>query len=251
MQKDMTEINKIYNEDCLITMSRMEDNSVDLLLQDTPYNMTGCDWDEKVDLSSMWKEWLRVAKKNAALIFTAKQPFTTDLINSNREMFRYEMIWFKDRATGFLNAGSMPMPNHENILVFYREPPAYNPQTYNGKKSHSMGKTANTKSKTKVYGDFVRKENLSEEKMPKTVLYYPQPYPQIHNTQKPIDLFRYLIRTYSNEGDLVFDGYVGSGTTAIAAIMEKRQWIVCENKQEYFDNAQNRIKTLLNQPTLF
>lgn len=232
------------------TLNRIPDGQVDLLLQDIPYNVTESEWDYEVDLTYMWNEWNRVTKSNAAMIFTAKQPFTTDLINSNRKFFKYEMIWFKDRATGFLNASIIPMPNHENILVFYRDQPTYNPQRYNGEKSHSMGKTKNTQSKTKVYGNFVRKENLDDSKMPKTVLYYPQPYPQIHNTQKPVDLFRYLIRTYSNEGDLVFDGYVGSGTTAIAALEEKRNFLGSENLKEYYDLATKRIETYLSQPKL-
>ena len=184
------EINKIYYEDCKDTLKRIPDNSIDLMLTDPPYNVTGCEWDGKIDLPSLWIEWTRVVKKNGVFVFTAKQPFTTDLIMSNRRMFKYEMIWFKDRATGFLNANKMPMPNHENIIVFYEGKATYNPQTYNGNKSHSMGKTANTQSKTKVYGDFIRRENTDDVKMPKTVLYFPQPFPQIHNTQKPVDLFR-------------------------------------------------------------
>ena len=192
----MMELNHIYFEDCLDTLKRIPDGKVDLLLQDIPYNVTECEWDYEVDLPVMWEEWNRVTKLNGAMIFTAKQPFTTDLINSNRKFFKYEYIWFKDRATGFLNSAIMPMPNHENILVFYREQPTYNPQRYNGEKSHSMGRTKNTQSKTKVYGDFVRHENTTDLKMPKTVLYFPQPYPQVHNTQKPVDLFRYLIRRF-------------------------------------------------------
>ena len=202
----MIELNRIYNENCLETMSRMENNTIDLLLQDVPYGITACEWDDLLNFPELWKEWIRIGKANSAFIFTSKQPFTTDLISSNRKMFRYEMIWFKDRASGFLNANKIPLPNHENIIVFYSKQPTYNPQTYNGEKSHSMGKTANTQSKTKVYGDFIRKENTDDVKMPKTVLYYSQPFPQVHNTQKPVDLFRYLIRTYSNEGDVVFDG---------------------------------------------
>ena len=140
---------------------------------------------------------------------------------------------------------------HENIVVFYRKQPTYNPQRYNGEKSHSMGKTANTKSKTKVYGDFTRNENTSDEKMPKTVLYYQQPFPQIHNTQKPIDLFRYLILTYTNEGETVFDGYMGSGTTAMACISEKRNFVGSELNKEYFELATKRIETELLQLKLF
>lgn len=235
------EINSIYNEDCLDTLKRIPDSSIDLMLTDPPYGITACGWDDKIDLDKLWIEWRRVVKKKGAFIFTSKQPFTTDLIISNRKLFKYEMIWFKDRATGFLNANKMPLPNHENILVFYDSQPTYNPQTYNGNKSHSMGKTANTQSKTNVYGDFIRRENTDDVKMPKTVLYFPQPFPQIHNTQKPVDLFRYLIKTYSNEEDVVFDGYLGSGTTAKACIIEKRNYICSENKKEFYDLSLEQI----------
>ena len=244
------ELNRIYNEDCVETMGRIATGSVDLMLTDIPYGLTSCEWDTFPDLQLMWVEWNRIVKPNGAFIFTCKQPITTDLINSNRDNFKYEMIWFKDRASGFLNANIMPLPNHENILVFYRKQPTYNPQRYNGNKSHSMGKTANTKSKTNVYGDFTRNENLSEEKMPKTVLYYQQPFPQVHNTQKPVDLFRYLIMTYSNEGDLVFDGYMGSGTTAVACLAERRNFIGSEMDEGYFKLASDRISGVLCKPEL-
>lgn len=244
------ELNRIYNEDCVETMGRIPTGSVDLMLTDIPYGVTSCEWDKFPDLQLMWVEWNRIVKPNGAFVFTCKQPITTDLINSNRDNFKYEMIWFKDRASGFLNANIMPMPNHENILVFYRKQPTYNPQRYNGNKSHSMGKTANTKSKTKVYGDFTRNENLSEEKMPKTVLYYQQPFPQVHNTQKPVDLFRYLILTYSNVGDLVFDGYIGSGTTAVACLAERRNFIGSEMDGVYFKIASDRISGVLGKPEL-
>jgi site-specific DNA-methyltransferase (adenine-specific) len=244
-------LNKIYNEDCIQTMKRIPDGSIDLMLTDIPYGVTVCEWDKFPNLQLMWIEWNRIVKNNGAFIFTCKQPITTDLINSNRENFKYEMIWFKDRASGFLNANIMPLPNHENIIVFYRKQPTYNPQRYNGEKSHSMGKTANTKSKTKVYGDFTRNENTSDEKMPKTVLYYQQPFPQIHNTQKPVDLFRYLILTYTNEGETVYDGYMGSGTTAMACIAEKRNFVGSELNREYFELATKRIETELLQPKLF
>ncbi len=247
----MIELNKIYNEDCLQTMKRIPDGGIDLMLTDIPYGVTVCEWDQFPDLKLIWDEWNRIVKNNGAFIFTCKQPSTTDLINSNRDNFKYEMIWFKDRASGFLNANIMPLPNHENIIVFYRKQPTYNPQKYNGEKSHSMGRTANTKSKTKVYGNFIRKENTGDEKLPKTVLYYQQPFPQIHNTQKPIDLFRYLIKTYSNEGDTVFDGYMGSGTTAIACIIEKRNFIGSEISKEYCDISNKRLEPYLMQTTLF
>lgn len=145
----------------------------------------------------------------------------------------------------------MPLPNHENILVFYAKQPTYNPQMYNGQKSHSMGKTANTQSKTKVYGDFVRKENTGDVKMPKTVLYYQQPFPQIHNTQKPVDLCRYLITTYTHPGETVLDNCMGSGTTGVACATTGREFIGIEKDENYFNIASKRIMAAQNQTTLF
>ncbi len=241
---------ELLNVDCMEYMATVPDKYFDLMITDPPYGITACAWDDKIDLSGLWKQWERIVKDNGALIFTSKQPFTTDLINSKRDIFRYELIWFKDRATGFLNANKMPMPNHENILVFYKSQPTYNPQKYSGNKSHSMGKTANTQSKTSVYGDFVRQENTDDIKMPKSVLYFPQPFPQVHPTQKPVDLFRYLIRTYSNEGDNIFDGYMGSGTAALACNIENRCFIGCETDKEYYDVALRRFNTHKLQQTL-
>jgi site-specific DNA-methyltransferase (adenine-specific) len=247
----MFELNKIYNEDCIDTMKRIPEGSIDCMLTDIPYGVTMCEWDKLPNLQLIWDEWNRIVKPNGAFIFTCKQPMTTDLINSNRDNFKYELIWFKDRASGFLNANIMPLPNHENIIVFYRKQPTYNPQKYNGQKSHSMGKTKNSQSKSKVYGDFIKKENISDEKMPKTILYYQQPFPQIHNTQKPVNLFRYLIKTYTNENETVFDGYMGSGTTAIACIIEKRNFIGSEISKEYCKIAEKRIVPYLAQTSLF
>ena len=242
---------QLFNEDCLETMKRIPDGSIDLMLTDPPYGVTACEWDIAPNLPEIWLEWERILKPDGAWIFTAKQPFTTHLIISRIGFFKYEMIWYKDRATGFLNASKMPLPNHENILVFYRMQPTYNPQRYKGKKSHSMGKTAGSKSKTNVYGDFTRNENTDDLKYPKTVLEFQQPFPQEHNTQKPVDLFRYLIKTYTNEGNTVFDGYSGSGTTAIACIKEKRNFIGSELNKEYYDKAALRIKVEQMQPALF
>jgi len=244
--------NLIYG-DCLTEMEGMitKGIKVDLILADLPYGITATKWDEALPLDKLWQLYKQLIKENGAVILFGKQPFTTDLINSNRDWFKFEMIWFKDRASSFLNANKMPLPNHENILMFYAKQPTYNPQTYNGEKSHSMGKTANTKSKTKVYGNFVRKENTSNVKQPKTVLYYQQPFPQIHNTQKPVELCDYLIRTYTNENELVLDNTMGSGTTGIACMKNGRRFIGIEKEQEYFDMAEKRISAEANQVKLF
>ena len=138
-------LNKIYNEDCIETMKRIPDGSIDLMLTDIPYGVTVCEWDKFPNLQLMWIEWNRIVKNNGAFIFTCKQPITTDLINSNRENFKYEMIWFKDRASGFLNANIMPLPNHENIVVFYRKQPTYNPEMIDVGKSWSKNNTGKNK----------------------------------------------------------------------------------------------------------
>lgn len=244
-------VNEITLGDSFELCERVPAKTVDLILEDMPYNTTACEWDVKIDLELYWKTRLRVLKPTGIVVLTSKQPFTSELLYSNPSMFKYEMIWYKDRATGFFNAKKMPLPNHENILVFYNNPITYNPQRYKGRKSHSMGTAAGTKSKTKVYGDFTRNENTDDLKYPKTVLEFNQPFPQQHNTQKPVGLFEYLIRTYTNEGGLVFDGFGGSGTTAIAAYKAKRNFVVIEKEQKYYELAKRRLENERAQCRLF
>jgi len=245
------EYNKIYLGDSFELIERVPAKTVDLILEDMPYNIIKCEWDVKIDLELYWETRLRVLKPTGVIVLTSKQPFTSELLFSNVSMFKYEMIWYKDRATGFLNAKKMPLSNHENLLVFYNNQITYNPQRYKGRKSHSVGTAAGTKSKTKVYGDFTRNGNTDDLKYPKTVLEFNQPFPQQHNTQKPVGLFEYLIRTYTNEGDLVFDGFGGSGTTAVAAHKSKRNFIVIEKEKKYFDLATRRLRNERAQLTMF
>ena len=243
--------NEIYLGDSFELCERVPAKTVDLILEDMPYNTTACEWDVKIDLKLYWETRLRLLKPTGVVVLTSKQPFTSELLHSNAMMFKYEMIWYKDRSTGFLNAKKMPLPNHENILVFYNNQIKYNPQRYRGRKSHSMGTAAGTKSKTNVYGNFVRNENTDNLKYPKTVLEFNQPFPQQHNTQKPVGLFEYLIRTYTNEGDLVFDGFGGSGTTAVAAHKSKRNFIVIEKEKKYCDLAVRRLDSERAQLNIF
>lgn len=245
------ELNKIYNEDCLETMKRMYDNSVDLLLQDPPFGVTQNKWDIKPDLPKMWIEWERVTKENGAMIFFATQPFASEMILSNAKLFRYDMIWYKALGTGFLNANKMPMRNHEHILVFYRKLPTYNPQKYVGKMRDKGNKGSRT---TTNYGTFKPTVSRNDEYFPQSVLDFTngdRTTESEHPTQKPADLFRYLIKTYSNINDLIFDGYMGSGTTAVACIKEKRNFIGSELNKEYYEIAQKRISNELSQTTLF
>jgi site-specific DNA-methyltransferase (adenine-specific) len=247
---------QIYNENCLSTLSRIEDNSINLFLQDTPFGVTQNDWDIVPYLVALWPEWIRTAKENAAFIFFATQPFASDLINSNRKMFKYDLIWYKALGTGFLNAKKMPLRNHEHLLVFYKKLPTYNPQKGVGvrKKGRATNKRTNTN-----YGEFgTDKEwHYFDDKgtrYPQSVLDFTngdRTTEQDHPTQKPIDLIRHLIKMYSNENDLVFDGYLGSGTTAAACLVENRRFIGSELKAEYFSIVERRIKKIKNTPTLF
>lgn len=250
------EVNKIYNENCLDTMQRMDNACIDLLLQDTPFGVTQNKWDIKPDLKIMWPEWLRITKPNAAMIFFATQPFASELILSNQKHFRYDLIWYKALGTGFLNANKMPLRNHENILIFYRELPVFNPQKGVGIRKWGMRK--NDRNGTN-YGKFATQgtSNYFDDKglrFPQSIVDFSngdRTTESDHPTQKPIYLIRYLIRTYSNENDLVFDGYMGSGTTAVACIIEKRNFIGSEISKEYCELAEKRLAPYLQQIQMF
>lgn len=245
------EVNNIHFDDCRNVLPILPDGCVDLLLQDTPFECTQNDWDIKPDLKEMWPLWNTATKDNGAMIFFATQPFASELINSNLKNFRYDLIWYKALGTGFLNANRMPMRNHEIILVFYRSLPTYNPQMRTGK----MRDKGNKGSKlTTNYGTFNPTVSHNDQYFPQSVIDITNGDRTVENdhpTQKPIDIMRYLIRTYSNEGDLVFDGYVGSGTTADACIVENRNFIVCENKLEFYKMTVKRIEQRKSQTTLF
>lgn len=249
----------LYNEDCRDTLKRLKTGSVDLLLQDPPYGVTMNDWDIKPDLSEMWNEWNRVTKINGAIIFTATQPFASLLILSNIKNFRYDLIWEKSIGTGFLNANKMPIRGHEIILMFYRKLPVYNPQKYY--LSTPSFKKGNQARHSPNYSKYLIPMEIGTKdgsRFPRSVFSIKTEAAffdatgkskMIHPTQKPVNLMRYLISTFSNEGDLVFDGYSGSGTTGEACILEKRQFIGAELKREYFDKSVERIKAL--HPRLF
>lgn len=246
---------ELLNEDCYEVLKRMGDGSVDLFLQDTPFGVTQNEWDVAPDFEKMWPEWLRVGKENCAFIFFGTQPFVSDLINSNRSLFRYDLIWYKTLATGFLNANRMPLRNHEHILMFYRKLPTYNQQLGVGiRKKGKVRNERNNENYNKFGKDGMHSYDDKGTRRPQSVIEFSngdRQSEQDHPTQKPVDLFRYLIKTFSNEGELVFDGYGGSATTAAAAYMEKRKAIVCERITSYFTDSQKRIEELTMQQSLF
>lgn len=243
----------LYNEDCRETLKRIPGGSIDLLLQDTPFGCTQNDWDIKPIFSEMWQEWERIAKPNAAFVFFGTQPFSSELILSRAGLFKYETIWQKSHATGFLNAQKIPLRIHENILVFYREQPTYNPQIFD-KPKHNIRPITTKPRLSNNYGHFKEGNTRTipvDKSYPDSVLYFENESKTEawHPTQKPVDLIRYLILTYTNKDDNVFDGYAGSATTAEACHIEGRNFIGSELNSEYYKQAMQRIQLL--QPQLF
>ena len=238
----------IYNEDCLEGMKRIPDGSVDMVLTDPPYGITDCDFDKPLPPPLLWEQLLRITKLNAAIVLFSQMPFGSDLIQSQRKLFRYEWIWRKNLGTGFLNAKKMPLKCHENILVFYRKLPTYNPQFTEGKPYRQT-----VTSKTANYGQGgwnVGYESKSDgRRYPKDTLDF---YSQImaggvtvQPTQKPVDLLEYLIKTYSNEGELILDATMGSGSTGVAAVNTGRRFIGFETEEKFFNIAEKRINEAL------
>jgi len=245
---------QLWNEDCLETLKRLPTGSVDLMLQDPPYGVTQNEWDKEPNLAEMWAEWERVSKPNGAWIFTATQPFASSLITSRAGFFKYDIIWEKSRPTGFLNANRMPLRSHEHILIFYRELPVYNPQMTKGKPNHVKHGTLRKSKTNNNYGAVnPYAQTSTENKHPKSIIFFDQQDPNdiVHPTQKPVDLFRWVIKTYTNPGDVVFDGYSGSGTTAAACIKEKRYFIGSELNKKYYDLSVKRLTEMSMQTELF
>ena len=257
----MIELNKIYNEDCLEGMKRIPDGSVDCVICDLPYGTTVCKWDSIIPFEPLWKQYLRIAKENAAFVLFAGEPFTSQLIMSNIKIFRQKLTWLKTRPTNVMNAKKQFMNWTEDICIFYRKLPVFNPQMrtdgqFTGKKIQHL----NERRKKGVHNGYQEKEGYIHEGngglfYPKTVLEYSNVHQNqedhFHPTQKPVALIQYLIRTYTNEGDLVLDNCSGSGTTAISCIKEKRNFICFEKDETYWKKSVERVEKEQQQLTLF
>jgi site-specific DNA-methyltransferase (adenine-specific) len=230
-------------------MPNLPDNSVDLILADLPYEITAASFDVLIPFEPLWEQYNRIAKTNAAMVFTASQPFTTALIYSNLKNFRYEWIWEKPQGTNPMAAKVQPLKSHENIVVFYRKRPTYNPQMT---LSTPYGGFKSTKKKLgEVYGDLnsEHRDNPEGTRYPKTVLRFKQEK-GLHPTQKPVPLMEYLIKTYTNEGDVVLDNVFGSGTTGVAAKKTGRGFIGIEKDENYFNEGEQRISKTASPNTL-
>lgn len=227
----------ILHGDCLERLREIPDGSVDMVLADLPYGTTACKWDTVIPFEPLWAEINRVAKLNAAMCFFAQTPFDKTLGQSNIKELKYEWVWEKPSGTGFLNCKKAPLKSHENVLVFYRSLPTYNPQFEPGKPYKA---TAGRFSENYGAQKTTSIENAGF-RYPKTVLRY-APQKGLHPTQKPVPLLEYLIRTYTNPGDLVLDPTCGSGSSGVAALNLGRGFVGIEREQKYVDIARARIE---------
>lgn len=247
-------INRIYLGDCLELMKDIPNRSIDMILCDLPYGTTACKWDVIIPFNKLWQQYERIIKPNGAIVLTASQPFTSALVMSNPKIFRYEWIWEKNRGSNFATVKFMPMKEHENILVFGKGKLKYNPimQNRNGGGLERIAYKINPSTSAEVYSGLVAKESVmsSELRVPRSVQKFNTEV-GLHPTQKPVTLFEYLIKTYTNENDLILDNCGGSGTTAIACINTNRNYIIMEKEQKYFDIINERIKNHTNQVKLF
>lgn len=226
----------LYHGDCLEQFNNIADGSVDLILTDPPYGTTACKWDSVIPFEPMWEQVWRVLKPNGAAVFTASQPFTSALGASNLPDLRYSWCWRKSASTGHLNAKRMPMSDFEDVLVFYRAQPTYNPQGI-----IPFGKVTRRGGNGGCYGAS-GKENLQEfTNYPRRTLEIPSEGRTVHPTQKPVALMEYLIKTYTNEGEAVLDFTMGSGTTGVACKNTGRNFIGIERDDRYFQIASERI----------
>lgn len=237
------EINKVYQMDCIKGMKLIPDKSIDMILCDLPYGTTRNKWDNIIPLELLWEQYNRIIKDNGAIVLTAQTPFDKVLGYSNLKMLKYEWIWQKNRGTGHLNAKKMPMKSHENILVFYKKLPTYNPQMREGepyirkdcsKSSLNKGNYGKTKESYTTISNGGR--------YPLSVINFNSVEKTIHPTQKPVELFEYLIKTYTNEGELVLDNCMGSFTTAIACIKTNRNFIGFEIEEKYIKLGNKRLE---------
>lgn len=246
-------MNQVIQGDCLEEMPKIPDKSIDMILCDLPYGTTACKWDTIIPFEPLWEQYKRIIKDNGAIVLTASQPFTSALVMSNPDMFKYEWIWEKAVGSNFATLKYMPMKEHENILVFGKGRTIYNPQMQERKGSGKARSMYTYKSNT-VSGDAISNmvTNRSGEKYdenkrnPSSVQFFNnrEDTRGLHPTQKPVALFEYLIKTYTNEGDLVLDNCAGSGTTGVACKNLGRNYILIEKEQEYIDIINKRIASV-------
>ena len=242
---------KLIHGDCLEEMKNISDNSIDLCLTDLPYGQIDCVWDTKINLAAVWDELNRICKKNAAMLFFSTQRFAVELMNSNPKNFRYDLIWQKNNLCGHLNANKMPLRNHEIILVFYNKLPTYNPQKWHYvSRKHNKRRSNASNVYGKQHGEGVIWDGSDGMRFPTSVLRFNAESERfntktagtMHPTQKPVELLRYLIKTYTQENETVLDFTAGSFSTGVACILENRKFIGIEKDKGWFDIGVKRMR---------
>ena len=240
-------INKVICGDCLTVMKLISAKSIDMILCDLPYGTTACKWDTIIPFEPLWLQYKRIIKDNGAIVLTASQPFTSALVMSNIKMFKYEIIWEKERPTNIFFMKKQIGKVHENLLVFYKKQPTYNPimeERFFTGKGEVVGNIK--ESRTHLKQNYKHSEDYNyKQKYPRSILKINRDIEKngkSHPTQKPVALFEYLIRTYTNEGDLVLDNVAGSGTTGIACKNLNRNFILIEKDVKYCEIARRRLK---------
>ena len=237
---------ELLHGDCLELMKYIPDKSVDMILADLPYGTTRNKWDSIIPLGLLWEQYERVIKDNGCIALFAQTPFDKVLGFSNLKLLKYEWIWKKNIATGHLNAKKMPMKEHENILVFYKKLPTYNPQMIKGEPYVNKRKPVNDNGSN--YGYIERTDTINDgTRYPKSILEFDREI-GFHPTQKPVPLLEYLIKTYTNEGETVLDNCMGSGSTGVACLNTNRNFIGIELDDKYFEIAKQRINEAQNKP---
>lgn len=247
--RDGTVMGNIHCMDCLDGLPLLHKSSVDMVFADLPYGVTRNVWDCEIDLDNLFDELWRVLKPDGVIIMTAQQPFTSTLVMHQRQYFRYELIWDKVLVSGFLNANRQPLRCHESILIFSRQKGMYNPQKWFGKSKNHSKKVHIPSSNYGKYYFADNSEDLGMMKHPRSIICFEKPHPSVtlHPTQKSLELIRWIIRSYTKKGDLILDPVMGSGTTAEAAIDEKRRFIGFEKEEKYWKLAVERLNKKLCQ----
>jgi site-specific DNA-methyltransferase (adenine-specific) len=245
-QRGVTSLIELREGDCLEVMKDIPDRSIDMILCDPPYGTTSCNkWDVVIPFEPLWEQYERIIKDNGAIVLFGSQPFTSSLIMSNIKLFKYEWIWEKTMASNFALSKKQPFKKHENILVFYRKQPTYNPQMEDGKPYIDNRNTGTRNISVGSESNLIRRPiNNKGSRYPSSVQKFSNGNNKnVHPTQKPVALLEYLIKTYTNEGEIVLDNCMGSGSTGVAAINCNRKFIGIELDEKYFEIARNRIES--------
>lgn len=240
-------LNQVINADCFDIFPDIPDGSIDMIFCDLPYGTTQNAWDTPLPFELLWSQYERIIKSNGAIVLTAQPPFDKMLAMSNIKLLRYEWIWEKQKATGFLNARKMPLKAHENILVFYKQLPTYNPQMVPGEPYNKGRRKAGNGNGT--YGNFEEAPIINEtgDRFPRSVIRFKTADAEgeiFHPTQKPVELCEYFIRTYSNAGDVVLDNCAGAATTAVAAAQIGRNYIAIEKERKWAEIGRQRLQNV-------